>query len=128
MPSLLSETTPAGAGKKEPVYFGRFGMDGAPYRGQPQLFKEDEFDEKTHVVNDSHSRVFDITKPEENEKYEIVLNKVANGLAELCRHEHQMVAQPDGSVKVFVYLVWMEPFREPIDPARLPLNPWSGMR
>jgi hypothetical protein len=127
MASLLSQTTPQPK-KTEPVYFGRFGRDGVPYRGQPQLFKEDEYDEKTQMVRDSHSKVFDITDPVQNEQHEVVLNKIANGLAELYRYDQQMVPQPDGNIKVFVFVVWMEPFREPIDPAQMPTNPWSGLR
>lgn len=102
-----------------PVSFSRVDLDGMPFRGRAPMLREEEWEQLAETVPDGHVEVFDMSIPE----HRFALKKVTEGAAvqwyTIHLMDHKMVAQPDGTVKVFVFCIWTVPYKE-INRNRLP--------
>jgi len=92
--------------------FNRASEDGMPFRGPSAFLKEEEFDEYTETVNDGYVHLFDLSNPEHHKKLQEIIDANANGWFKVQRMSEQFVPQADGTIKVFVYIVWVEPHKE----------------
>lgn len=101
-----------------PISVARARVDGMPFRGTAPLVREDEYDAVTEVVRDGHVRVFDLSQPEDLRTLNEVVDQAANHWWTILKMSEHFATQPDGSVKVTVYCVWTESYRESI--ARTP--------
>jgi hypothetical protein len=98
--------------------FGRANVDGMPFRGPRALLREDEYEELTTVVKDGHVAVLDLSKPEDLEKLQQIVDRAANGWYQLSTLDHKwIINEKDGSCRVMAYCVWAVPHRE-LDPRR----------
>jgi hypothetical protein len=95
-----------------PVSFTRSHIDGVPFRGPTAMLKEEEYDEFTEVVNDGFVELFDLSIPEHKAKLQEIVDAAANTWYTIWKMENYAVPQPDGSLKIFVYCVWAQPYRE----------------
>ena len=95
-----------------PLSFHRSHVDGVPFRGQPAMLKEEEYEEFTEIVNDGHVRTFDLSKEEDLAKLNEIVDAAGNTWYQIWKMQEYPCPQPDGSLKIFVYCVWTEPFRE----------------
>jgi hypothetical protein len=96
----------------KPIGVSRALTDGMPYRGPQVAFKPGEFEQFTSVVYDSHVQQFDLGQPEEQEAYRRVIEGVVNGRYLLHSRLETPVPQPDGSIKLYAFATWSEPWRE----------------
>jgi hypothetical protein len=113
--SLLKYALDQGIAKgngRGPVSFTRSHIDGVPFRGPTAMLKEDEYDDLTEVVNDGFVELFDLTIPEHKAKLQEIVDAAANAWYSIWKMENYAVPQPDGNVKIFVYCVWTQPYRE----------------
>ena len=92
--------------------FNRAHIDGVPFRGPQALLREDEWDEYTETVNDGYVSLFDLANPEHHKKLQQIFDAAANNWYKVHRMTEQFVPQPDGTLKVYVYCVWVEPHKE----------------
>lgn len=92
--------------------FNRAHVDNMPFRGPQAFLKEDEYDEYTETVNDGYIRLFDLSDSTDNAKLQEIVDAASNGWYKVSRMTEHFVSQPDGSLKVFVYCVWVEPHKE----------------
>lgn len=83
--------------------------EGYPFRGSqiPNL-KQDEYD-NLEITYDSQTRIFDLSKPEELEAYNSVIDKCAKNLAKLRLELHEYDREK-GSWRFLVQ--WLEPYGE----------------
>lgn len=92
--------------------FRRAHIDGMPFRGSGALLRENEYEEFTETVNDGYVDVFDMDNEEHKRKLNEIIDAAANNWYKVYRMKEEFVPQPDGSLRVFVYVVWAEPYRE----------------
>ena len=92
--------------------FNRAHLDGMPFRGPQAFLREDEFEEFTETVNDAFVFLFDLSDAKHQKKLQEVIDAASNNWYKLHRMTEQFVSQPDGSLKVYVYCVWVEPHKE----------------
>ncbi len=92
--------------------FNRAHIDGVPFRGPQAFLREDEWDEYTETVNDGYVFMFDLTIEKHHRKLQQIIDASSNNWYKIHRMTEQFVSQPDGSVKVYVYCVWVEPHKE----------------
>ena len=111
---LEQETEPGAA----PISFRRAREDGMPFRGNAPLLKQEEYEELTETTCDGNVDVFDLSDPEQKARLQKIVDRTANGWYVISKLEEQFVPQPDGTIKVYVYCVWVVPFKE-IDANRL---------
>lgn len=90
----------------KPIYWGRAGIDGAPFRGTPPLLKEEEMEARLVRTGDPQNGIFDLSDDRQNATYLTILDKVVNGRAQLLSPRHFI----DGGTKV--YIEWVEWFME----------------
>ena len=102
--------------------FARAHNDGMPFRGPSAMLRESEYEEYTEIVNDGHVAVFDLSNPEQQAKLEEIVDCAANGWWNIWKMQDHAIPQPDGTLKIVVYCVWSQPYRE-LARSRLP----SGM-
>lgn len=76
------------------------------------MLKEAEYEEYTEVVNDGFVELFDMSNPDDKAKLQEVVDAAANGWYSIWKMQDHAVPQPDGSLKIFVYCVWSQPYRE----------------
>jgi len=99
------------------LFWGRAGVDGAPFRGvTPPTYTDDEFQEKVVKIADPKNGRFDTTDQDQNKKYMAVLDGIANGWFQLI-----FIERLYDSDKKMVYIEWVEYFME--DGARTTHNP-----
>src|SRR4051812_18402431 len=79
------------------LHFGRASLDGMPYRGKPMLLREEEYEELTEVVSDSHVKIFDITNEEQRKEFSEIIDRCISGWYVVHEKQTKMVKQPDGS-------------------------------
>lgn len=96
----------------KPVGVGRALVDGMPYRGPQLPFKPGEFEQFTSVVYDSHVQQFDLGEAADREAYRRVIEGVINGRCVLHSRLETPVPQPDGTLKLYAFATWSEPWRE----------------
>jgi hypothetical protein len=104
-----------------PVSFQRSHIDGLPFRGRPAMLREEEFEEFTEVVNDGFVEVFDLSIPEHKAKLQEIVDATSNTWYTIFKMQEYAVPQPDGGIKIYVYCVWTQPYRE-LAAHRLPLG------
>jgi len=92
--------------------FNRGHIDGMPFRGPQAFLREDEFDEYTETVNDGYVFLFDMANDVHHKKLQQIIDASANNWYKIHRMTEQFVPQPDGTIKVYVYCVWVEPHKE----------------
>lgn len=63
----------------KPLHWGRADLDGLPYRGDPLLVKEEEYEDRVVRVGDPHNGFFDVSIPEENKRYLAIMDGAVNG-------------------------------------------------
>lgn len=95
-----------------PVSFTRSHVDGVPFRGPTALLREEEYDEYTEVVSDGFVEVFDLGNPEHKAKLREIVDAAANTWYTIWKMQEYAVPQPDGSIKICVYCVWTQPYKE----------------
>lgn len=95
-----------------PLSFRRAHLDGMPFRGSTALLREDEYEEFTETVNDGYVFLFDLTDEEHRQKLNEIVDAASNNWYKVYRMKEEFIQQPDGGVKVFVYVVWAEPHKE----------------
>lgn len=87
----------AGAGLKTdrgPLQFGRVGMDGLPFRANPDsLYTNKEIEQKAFISADVGVRVFNLSVPEDLKEYGEILEKAANGLYQLLLDREDFVPE-----------------------------------
>lgn len=94
------------------VSFGRAHLDGVPYRGPSAMLREEEYEDLTEVVQDGHVAVFDLSKEEDKQMLTKIVDAAANSWYSIWKMQEHAALQSDGSVKIFVYCVWTQPYRE----------------
>ena len=95
-----------------PVSFRRAHLDGMPYRGESAMLREEEYDELTETVRDGYVQLFDLSDASDHQRLQEIVDCAANGWYAIHKMTEQFVAQADGSVKVYIYCVWVEPHKE----------------
>lgn len=95
-----------------PLSFRRAHIDGMPFRGPAALLKEEEYEEFTETVNDGYVFLFDLTDEKHRQKLNEIVDSASNNWYKVYRMKEEFIQQPDGGVKVFVYVVWAEPHKE----------------
>lgn len=83
-----------------------------PYRGPSGMLKGEEYEEYTETVRDGYVELFDLSNEQHKAKLSEIVDASSNGWYSVYRMTEQFAPQPDGTLKVFVYCVWSEPFRE----------------
>lgn len=106
-----NKDTPQGNGRG-PLSFRRAHIDGMPFRGSAAMMREDEYEEFTETVNDGYVFLFDLANTEHKQKLDEIIDASTNNWYKIHRMKEEFVHQPDGSLRVFVYVVWAEPYRE----------------
>jgi len=76
------------------------------------MLREDEYEDYTEVVNDGYVEVFDLSIAAHKEKMQEVVDAAANSWYSIWKMQEYAVPQVDGSIKIFVYCVWTQPFKE----------------
>ena len=76
------------------------------------MLREEEYEEYTEVVNDGFAELFDLSIPEHKEKLNEIVDASFNSWFNVWKMQEYSVPQPDGTLKIFVYCVWAEPYRE----------------
>ena len=104
-----------------PLSFNRAHLDGAPFRGASALLRDEEYEEYTEVVNDGFVEVFDLSIPAHKEKLQEIVDSTANTWYTIWKMQEFAAPQVDGSIKIFVYCVWTQPYRE-LAKHRLPVG------
>lgn len=115
--SLIKYIDQQRSSARGPISFNRRGD--LPFRGQHAMLREEEFEEYTDVVRDGYVELFDLSLPEHKQKLTEIVDAALNGWYSIHKMVEQLVPQPDGQLKAYVYCVWSEPFRE-LDKQRLP--------
>lgn len=87
------------------LYYGRVDLDGAPFRGSPPHYKEEEYVQRVAKVADVKNGFFDVRDPEQNKAYLAVLEACANGWYD-CLWLQRFV---DGTSH---YVEWVEYYME----------------
>lgn len=105
------ENVTAGNGRG-PLSFARAHIDGMPFRGQPLPLKEEEYEEFTEVVWDGKVRIFDMSKEEDRQDLQTVVDRIANGWYVGMKQTEKWVTRPDGTTTLLVFMAWGEPHRE----------------
>ena len=95
-----------------PLHFGRAHVDGLPFRGQPVMLKDEEFDEYTEIVYDAEVEVFEATDPEQKKKLQAVMDNVANGVFRVLQFDHHWYAKTGGEPGLKVFLMWCSAQKE----------------
>lgn len=94
------------------VSFSRAHIDGVPFRGSGAMLRNEEYEEFTEVVQDGHVEVFDLSNPDHKQKLEEIIDAAANCWYSIWKMQDHAVVQPSGELKIFVYCVWTQPYRE----------------
>lgn len=92
------------------LHWHRATTDGAPFRGPPPMLTGEEFDDRVVKVADPHNGIFDITKPDQNKKYLMVLDGAANGWFQILYIKRP--GEYDPSDKTKAYVEWVEYYME----------------
>ena len=95
-----------------PLSFNRAHSDGMPYRGSNAMLREEEYENYTEIVRDGYVELFDLTLDAHKAKVNEIIDAASNGWYSVYKMVEQFCPQPDGSMKVFVYCVWSQPYRE----------------
>lgn len=100
----------------QPLWYGRSGEDGMPFRGErdPQLTAA-EWETRTVQIAEAHNDFFDVTVPEQNRAFLLVLDAAANQWFRVLHIERFW----RGTTKH--YVEWLEYYRE--DGTRQRLQP-----
>ena len=104
------------------LYWGRAGVDGAPFRGNavPAL-TEEEYDDRVTRVADPHNGTFRTWIEEENRKYLEVIDAILNGWAVSLFVDRWKVRVKLGghvTTRHVVYLEWAQFYMEDGTPSR----------
>jgi hypothetical protein len=83
-----------------------------PFRGPTPLLKEHEYQAYTQTVHDGRVRLFDWSNPVDAQDLQTVVDRAVNGWFQIYSFKETVVTQQDGSVKVYVFVVWSEPWKE----------------
>ena len=97
------------------LHWQRADIDGAPYRGTPPSFTQDEWDERVVKVADPRNGTFVTSDAVQNKSYLEVLDGIANGWFQLIFIERWR--EPNEKHHT-VYVEWLEYFME--DGSRAP--------
>ena len=92
----------------QPLHWHRAGEDGAPFRGQPQMMREEEYEQRAVRVGDPKVKIFTISPDhaEEVAEYQDVLTKVVNGgWGQILHVDRQYNAEKGHWM---VYLEWVQ--------------------
>lgn len=107
--------------EQQQVSFRRAHLDGMPFLGPPALLREEEYDEYTEEVHHGYSFLFDLSNPEHHAKLDEIVDCHCNRWYRVGTLREQLVPQPDGGLKAFVFCIWSEPYRQ-LAKHRLPSN------
>lgn len=107
-------------GTRGSLHWGRADIDGAPFRGSaPPMLPEEEMEARLTKVRDPHNATFDTSDAEQNKEYLDVLDKIANGWAELIARKHIPVRFKkktekgiERGMRMLVYIEWVEYYME----------------
>ena len=101
---FMSQSSDNGNGR---LFWGRAHVDGAPFRGEPSILTEDEYEARKSKVGDPHNNTFDLNEPSENAAYLGVLNMIVNKWATLLHIERMITVEHKK-----VYIEWIQWFFE----------------
>lgn len=87
------------------IHWGRLDVDGVPFRGNPPLLNEEEYERRVRQTRDAHAEFFDMTDRKQKKQYLAVLDGIVNGLYKLLHIERFI--KPDVH-----YIEWVEVFME----------------
>ena len=76
--SLLKFMSDNDGGERGQLHWGRAGIDGAPFRGPVSSLTEEEYNARVTRVGDPKNGIFDLTDPDQNKAYLLVMDKIVN--------------------------------------------------
>lgn len=95
-----------------PLHFGRTHLDGLPFRGNPGMLKDAEYDEYTETVYDADVDVFEVTDPAQKKKLRMITDNVANGVFRILRFDHHWYTKGNGEPGLKVFVMWCSAQKE----------------
>lgn len=114
--SLLKYVEESGGDSRGRLFWGRAGIDKAPFRGQqPPMLRDEEFRRLAERVYDADVRVFHLWLEDDRKAYQDVLDKIINNYYRPIRREYLPVPEQKSFA---VLLEWGVPRME-IDPRKL---------
>lgn len=93
------------AGNGQEIHWGRLSEDGVPFRGQPSLLTDEEYERRVRRSRDAQAEFFDVSDAKQKKQYLRVLDGIVNGLYTLLHIERFI--RPDTH-----YIEWVETFME----------------
>lgn len=95
-----------------PLHFSRAHIDGLPFRGQPVMLRDEEFDEYTEIVYDANVDVFEVTDKDQKQRLQKVMDNIANGVFRVLRFDHHWYTKDNGEPGLKVFLMWCSAQKE----------------
>jgi len=91
-------------------YWDRSHIDGIPFRGHhAPVLREAEYEALAERVYDAKVDTFDMSDPEQRERYQTILDRAANKWYRVLACDRQFV---ESKLSWLVYLEWVEPYME----------------
>lgn len=114
MPLLKYHGDQNGQSGDNQVHWGRVSRDGIPFRtsGPLPMLKEEEFQTLTERVADAKMELFDLSDPEQKERYRQIIDKAANQWFQILIRKHRWATKKNGTSYMLVYMEWIEPYLE----------------
>lgn len=95
---------------EQSLHWGRASSDGLPFRGNSApLLRDDEYEDRVVRVADAKNGTFFTGDPEQNLRYLLILDRVANGWYQILHIDRW---RDTNSNNHFVYVEWLEFFME----------------
>lgn len=87
----------------------RAAIDGAPFRGNAPLMREEEFEAYAERVYDAKVDTFDMSDPERKAAYAEILDRASNRWYKILACDRKFV---ESKQNWLIYLEWVEPHME----------------
>jgi hypothetical protein len=84
------------------LHWGRYQIDGLPYRGSAEPMTNEEFDQKVGIAKDYFVKTFKLWDEAELAEYQKVMDGAANGVYEIYDRDRQHL----GEGRYVVHLEW----------------------
>lgn len=99
------------------LYWNRVDRDGLPFRGNPELIREEEFEERVVRVPDYNNGFFDTSKPKENRRFNEIMERCVN------QWYHLVFIERFWQGSTMHYIEWVEFYLQDGTKAKAPLMP-----
>jgi hypothetical protein len=107
------------------LHWHRATRDGLPFRGEMNpMMREEEFEERLVEVKDARNGIFDVNDPDQNARYQQILDRITNGWAQLIYVDRMPVPEQRTWI---VYIEWADRFMEDGHPTAAMHQQNSGM-